>query len=80
MIPVRSDLVELVNVEDDKDKDYLIKELRYLRKEEVKNKIIDKVENMLKVLSNEKHSDYIFFKSLCGCFDILEKECDSWKN
>lgn len=78
MIPVDCEMIELVDVDSDKDRDYLSKELRYLRKKEVKKSIIDKTENMLNVLSNKNHPDYEFFKSLCGNFEILEKECDNW--
>lgn len=78
MIPVYSSLVEIVDLNKDKDKDYLNKEIRYLRKEEVKKSIISKAENIFNVLSNKNHPDYIFFKSLCGNFKILEQECIKW--
>ena len=78
MIPVKDSVVKLVDLKSDKDKEYLKEEIRYLRKEDVKKSILDKTENIFKVLSDEKHPDYSFFKCLCGDFKILEKECNNW--
>ena len=78
MIPVDNSIVELVNISNEKDKDYLNREIIFLRKKEVKQSIIDKASNLFLVLNNPKHTDYKFFKSLCGNFDILEQECINW--
>lgn len=78
MIPVHTSLVKLVDVDNDIDRNYLISELRYLRKPEVVNGILEKSQKMLDVLSNEKHHDYSFFKGLCGDFKMLEQECVEW--
>ena len=78
MIPVKASVVELVDISKEKDKDYLNKEIRYLRRKEVKKIIIEKTENIFYVLSNESHDDYKFFKELCGNFKILEDECKRW--
>lgn len=50
-------------------------EIRYLRSKNIQKKIIKKVDNMFKVLENEKHSDYLFFKEICCDFKLLEQKC-----
>ena len=80
MIPVHTSLIKLVDVKNDKDKDYLNNELRYLRKKEVISSILKKAQNIFDVLSDEKNIDYEFFKKLCGNFKILEQKCNEWIN
>ncbi len=78
MIPVKTSVVKLVDISNEKDKDYLNKELRYLRHNQIKTSIISKAENIFKVLENKEHVDYNFFRILCGDFTMLEEECDKW--
>ena len=78
MIPVHNSLVELVDINKEKDRDYLNREIIFLRKKEIKRSILEKATNLFYVLKEPKHPDYKFFKSLCGNFEILEEECNNW--
>lgn len=78
MIPVHTSLVKLIDVDADTDKDYLISELRFLRKPDVVKSILEKAQNIFDVLADNNHCDYSFFKKLCGDFDILEQKCSEW--
>ena len=78
MIPVNSKVIELLDISKEKYKDYLNKEIRYLRNNKVKKKILEKSDNLFYVLNNSKHIDYEFFKHLCPNYKLLEKEAIKW--
>ncbi len=78
MIPVTENLIRPVDIQNDKDKDYLNKEIRILRHKESIEEILKKAENILFVLSNQHHFDYTFFKNLCGDFILLEEKCKEY--
>ena len=80
MIPVTEDLINMVDITNDRDKDYLNKEIQYLRKEYVINSIIEKTNNVIKVIHDENNQDYKFFKSLCANYDMLEEKCIEYIN
>lgn len=75
MIPVSCDNVNIVDINNDRDRDYLIKEISYLRLSKVINEIISKTTNLLKVNKDSKHKDYEFFKSISCDFEMLEEKC-----
>ena len=75
MIPVSSKDAYLADINNLKYKDYYINEIRYLRLENVKKEIINKINNIFKVLENKKHYDYLFFKEICCNFKLLEEKC-----
>lgn len=75
MIPVRDSFIKKINIKIDRDKDYLNKEVAFLRKPKIINSILAKAENILMVYNNEQHNDYYFFKKLCANFSLLEEKC-----
>lgn len=75
MIPVNIKDVQIANVNNSKYKTYYMVEIRYLRSKNIQKEIIKKVDNIFKVLENEKHSDYLFFKEICCDFKLLEQKC-----
>ena len=58
----------------DVDNDYR----NYLRKETIINEILEKTEKVLKILENEKHTDYQFFKQICCDYQLLEQKCQEY--
>lgn len=78
MIPVTKDVVHIVDVSHDKDRDYLNKEIAFLRKKDILNSIIEKSENIFRVLNNPKDEDYGFFKRLCADYKLLEEKCKEY--
>ena len=75
MIPVNEKDSFIVDVEKSKYKDYFNKEIAYLRKQNVIQEILRKVDNIFKVLENSNNPDYNFFKKLCCDFKLLEEKC-----
>ena len=80
MIPINLNNIELIDINNDKDKFYILKELRYLKKEKVIEEILKKTNYILEILLNkkEKHKDYLFFKSLCCNFILLNLKCKEY--
>lgn len=74
MIPVTLNDIKIINIKNEKYEKYLIRELRYLRRKNVIQEIIIKVNNIFAVLKNSTHPDYTFFKKLCVDLNILEKK------
>ena len=69
MIPVKKENYHLVDITNDRDKDYLNSEYIYLRKGRVKKERIRKIENTFyNVLDN-------FMKAFCCDFELLEQKC-----
>lgn len=79
MIPVTDKNVKLVDVNKEKYVDYLKSEIIYLSNNKIVNEIINKTENIFNVLENKKHIDYIFFKSICCDFSLLENNYKKYK-
>lgn len=79
MIPVTENTITLVRIEDEKYIDYLKSEIIYLNNKRVINEIIKKVESMFRVLEDNQHKDYTFYKSICCNFSVLEKEYKNYK-
>lgn len=75
MIPVTDNVITIVDISRDKDKDYLNREIAYLRKDANLESIIKKATHIQKVLYNPKSYDYNFFKKLCGNYQFLEEKC-----
>lgn len=80
MIPVNEKDSYIVDINNSKYKDYFNKEIAYLRKENVIEEILRKVDNIFKVLENPNNSDYDFFQKLCCNFELLEKKCIEYNN
>ncbi len=78
MIPVTEKVIEKVDVDNDKDREYLIDEIKYLKRKSVITEIIYKTENALKILNNPEHGDYSFFRMLCCDFKLLEKKSKNY--
>ena len=78
MIPVKEEVISIVDVKNDKQKEYLNNEIIYLRKETIINEILEKTEKVLKILEDEKHSDYQFFKQICCDYQLLEQKCQEY--
>lgn len=78
MIPVPDDCFELVDIPNDKDKDYLNSEYIYIRRSEVRKEIMHKVE---KVYRQVKLNQDSFMARFCCDFNLLEQKCDGyiWK-
>lgn len=79
MIPVTEEQTKLVEIEKERYSDYLKSEIIYLTNKKVINEIITKASNIFTVLENKKHIDYIFFKSICCDFKILESIYKKYK-
>ena len=79
MIPVDIKEAHIVNVSNSKYKTYYMREIRYLRSLKVQKEIIRKTENIFKVLEDEKHYDYQFFKRICCDYKILEEKYKEYK-
>lgn len=77
MIPVSDNDYQLVNISNDKDKDYLNSEIIYLRKESVKNELIRKVKNVRGAVIVRKDP---FLISFCCNFLLLEQKMKEWNN
>lgn len=75
MIPVKENFIEIVDISTDKDKDYLNKEIEYLRKDNNLESILKKASHIQKVVYNPKSYDYSFFRKLCGNYQLLEEKC-----
>ncbi len=76
MIPVKKENYHLVDIANDRDKDYLNSEYIYLRKERVKKELIRKVENTFyNVLAKQDN----FMKAFCCDFELLEQKCLEYK-
>lgn len=78
MIPVNENVLSIVNINEEKDKKYYLKEIRYLRNEKVINEILNKTTDLFNIYNNPKHKDYNFFHSLCCNFPLLEEKCKLW--
>lgn len=76
MIPVNEEDYHLVDIANDKDKDYLNSEYIYLRKNSTKAEIIRKVEN---TFANVIVRQDNFMKSFCCDFELLEQKCIEYK-
>ena len=78
MIPVPDNCFKLVDIQNDKNKDYLNSEYIYIRKSEVKEEIMHKVE---KVYRQVKLNQDSFMTRFCCDFGLLERKCDDyiWK-
>ena len=76
MIPVDLRYCNLVNIEKEKYKDYLISEYTYLRKKEVIKEILLKVSNVYDIVKHDKDD---FLKSFCCDFKLLEDKCVIYK-
>ena len=79
MIPVASSSIKIVDINNDKQKGYLKDEVVYLKDEEVIKEILKKSENVIKVMKDNKHCDYEFFKKICCNFQLLEEKCNEWE-
>lgn len=77
MIPVPNNEYHLVNIFNDKDKDYLNSEAIYLRKERVQNEILRKVKNVREAVLLRKDP---FMINFCCNFSLLEQEMIKWHN
>jgi len=73
MIPVNFCDSKVVQISKSKYKDYYNVEILYMRKE-----IINKKDNIFKVINDENNRDYKFFKKLCCDFNLLKKKCKEW--
>ena len=78
MIPVNIKYAYIADVNNAKYKEYYMNEIRYLRSENVQKEIIKKVNNIFKVLNDQKHCDYLFFKQVCCDFKLLEQKCKEY--
>lgn len=80
MIPVNDDVIELVNIDQDKDKYYLYAEIEYLKQRSVINKLLKRADNAIKVMSDKNENDYYFFKQLCCNYSLLEEKCEQYQS
>lgn len=80
MIPVNESMLKVVDIDKDKDKDYLRMEQRYFKNDVVIQMLLNKCSNVLDVLHDKSHPDYKFFKKLCGNFKLLEEKCIEYKS
>lgn len=78
MIPVNIEDAHSANIENSKYKTYYMNEIRYLRSKNIQKEIIRKVDNILKVLEDKEHQDYLFFKEICCDFKLLEEKCKEY--
>ena len=78
MIPVPDNCFELVDIPNDKDKDYLNSEYIYIRRSDVKKEIMYKAEKAYRQV--KLHQD-AFMNRFCCDFNLLERKCDDyiWK-
>lgn len=72
MIPVSESSYSLIDVKNEPYKDYLNNEIIYLRNEKVKREITRKVENVFRMVIDEKDE---FMTKFCCDFETLEKKC-----
>lgn len=72
MIPVPNGFFNLVDIPNDRDKDYLNSEYIFLRKEKTKQQIINKAENVYKMVVEQKDE---FLVGFCCDFKLLEEKC-----
>ena len=79
MIPVNSSVIEKVDVNKDKYKEYLQDEIIYLKTKNVINEIINKVEKAFMILDDENHRDYKFYKNICCEYKLLEEKGRNYK-
>lgn len=78
MIPVNIKDTKIININKSKYKNYYNKEIQYLRKENVKNELLRKINNIFNTLENKSSNDYEFFNELCCNFKLLESKCKEW--
>ena len=78
MIPVKEKVISIVDVKNDKQREYLNNEIIYLRKEAIVNEILEKTEKVLKILEDKTHHDYRFFKGICCDYQLLEQKCQEY--
>ena len=76
MIPVPNGCFNLVDIPNDRDKDYLNSEYIFLRKEKTKQQIINKAENVYKMVVEQKDE---FLVGFCCDFKLLEEKCRLYK-
>lgn len=76
MIPVPNGCFNLVDIPNDRDKDYLNSEYIFLRKEKTKQQIINKAENVYKMVVEQKDE---FLVGFCCDFNLLEEKCRLYK-
>ena len=76
MIPVPNRCFNLVDIPNDRDKDYLNSEYIFLRKEKTKQQIINKAENVYKMVVEQKDE---FLVGFCCDFKLLEEKCRLYK-
>lgn len=76
MIPVPNGCFNLVDIPNDRDKDYLNSEYIFLRKEKTKQQIINKAENVYKIVVEQKDE---FLVGFCCDFKLLEEKCLLYK-
>jgi protein AbiQ len=78
MIPVNTKDANIADIMKSQYKTYYMNEIRYLHSQKVKNEIIDKINNIFKVLQDKQHIDYLFFRKLCCDFKLLEEKCKEY--
>ena len=76
MIPVPNGCFNLVDIPNDRDKDYLNSEYIYLRKEKIKQQVIKKAENVYNSVV-EKKDDFLI--EFCCDFKLLEDKCREYQ-
>lgn len=79
MIPVKENNTKLVDIKNHSQSSYFENELRYLRRNNVREELIRKINNIFDVLNDINHKDYKFFKNICCDFKMLEKKCKEYK-
>lgn len=75
MIPVNECDSVIVDINNEKYKEYYNKEILYLRKNNVEQEIIKKINKMYEILGDENNRDYSFFKKICCNFPLLVEKC-----
>ena len=75
MIPVKENAINMVDISNDKDKNYLNKEVAFLRKENNMESLLKKAQYIQEVLFNPQSYDYNFFRKLCSKIELLEAKC-----
>ena len=75
MISVKENAINMVDISNDKDKNYLNKEVAFLRKENNMESLLKKAQYIQEVLFNPQSYDYNFFRKLCSNIELLEAKC-----
>ena len=80
MIPVKENAINMVDISNDKDKNYLNKEVAFLRKENNMESLLKKAQYIQEVLFNPQNYDYNFFRKLCSNIELLEAKCVEYES